>query len=55
MAPVHGNLYGPHSQMLQWHAPFCCAALASRQAREGANANELVSNAQPFANVKASA
>jgi hypothetical protein len=55
MAPVHGNLYGPHSQMLQWHAPFYCTTLASRYARKGANANELVSNAQPFANVKASA
>jgi hypothetical protein len=40
MAPVHGNLYGPHSQMLQWHAPFYYIALASRYAREGANANE---------------
>jgi hypothetical protein len=55
VAPEHGNLYGPHSQMLQWHAPFYCTALASRHAREGANANELVSDAQPRANVKAGA
>jgi hypothetical protein len=55
VAPEHGNLYGPHSQMLQWHAPFYCTALASRHARKGANANKLVSNAQPPANVKAGA
>ncbi|CAB4025851.1 Hypothetical predicted protein [Paramuricea clavata] len=32
LADIKMHLYGPHSQMLQWHAPFYCTPLATRHA-----------------------
>ena len=54
MALVHGYHFGPHLATLQWHVPFSCTVVAFRLAQEGANATAPVSDAQPFANVKAS-